>query len=741
MPQPYLQRLQAWFGAPNQILANLFAGLITGLVSVIYSVSYAVLIFSGPLADFFPVGISVALLSATLLALIVGFNSSFQFAVGGPDSDIVAILGLITGVIAAELAAAGAMAALLPTVITVLGASALTAGLFLVVAGKLHVGRWVRFAPYPVIGGILASSGWLFVRGSFKVMTGLPLEVGGLATLGQPEVALRWLPGLLFALATLFLTRRYTHYLLTPGLFIGAVGLFYLLFWSSGLTLPAAIEQGWLFEPFARSQFWWSRPELVLAQVDWVAIAGQSGSLLAVTSLFVMISLLSASAIELATETDADLDRELSGAGWANIVTGLAGGLIGGVSPSRTLLNYRAGGRSRLSGVVVSLFCALILFIGTPWLGYIPKPILGGFLLYLGLSLLWRWLYQTWFQLSLGDYLLIWAMPLTVATIGFLEGVGVGLVIACLIFTVSYSRAGVIKHELSGAAYWSNRIRPHRQEQTLQAYGRQIHILWLQGYLFFGTAAALVDHIRRQLEQESEPAIRFLVLDFQLVNGLDISALHSFSRLQRLARGREITLVYTDLSDHIRRQFEREKLLNEASDNQIFPDLDRGVEWCEEQVLAARGLRRQRFLPLALQLEDLFLAGTDQVRRFMAYLELERFQANQTLIREGDQTEALYFVEDGQVSVLSQLDHGQTRRISTMGAGAILGELGVYRQAVASASVVTDRPSRIYRLPKAALARMEEQDPDLAVIFHRFIASLVAERLVSAMRTIDLLLR
>jgi SulP family sulfate permease len=56
------------------------------------------------------------------------------------------------------------------------------------------------------------------------------------------------------------------------------------------------------------------------------------------------------------------------------------------------------------------------------------------------------------------------------------------------------------------------------------------------------------------------------------------------------------------------------------------------------------------------------------------------------------------------------------------------------------ASVVADRPSRVYRLPRQALDRMQADDPALAALFHQFIARLIAERLVTTSETVDLLL-
>jgi SulP family sulfate permease len=46
-----------------------------------------------------------------------------------------------------------------------------------------------------------------------------------------------------------------------------------------------------------------------------------------------------------------------------------------------------------------------------------------------------------------------------------------------------------------------------------------------------------------------------------------------------------------------------------------------------------------------------------------------------------------------------------------------------------TASVIADQPTRVYRLTTEALRRMERQDPDLAAALHRYMVSLLADRL------------
>ena len=503
----------------------------------------------------------------------------------------------------------------------------------------------------------------------------------------------------------------------------------------TGTNLQQAAAAGWLFPPFAETAYAFPLMPAILGQVNWAVLPAQSASLFALFLITIIDLLLVASGLELALQRPLDLNRELRVTGIANMVTGVFGGFVSCLSTSRTILAHKAGATGRLAGLVVAMVGLLMLFFGDPTIAYIPKPILGGLLLYLGLSLLVQWLYESWRKLQRADYALIWVILLVMGTAGLLPGIAVGIVIASVIFTITYSRISVLKHVLSGADYPSNRARTFQQQRYLGTHAQQIRILWLQGYLFFGTAMQLVEYITKLMEERAG-AVRFLVLDFYHCSGVDASALLSFTKLQRLAREHQVELIYTGLHGTLLAQFIKERIVTEANrDQSLFADLDRGIERCEDELLQTGNLQRQRFMPLALQLSELF-PETEQINAFMHYLEARRFKADETLIAEGEKPTTIYLIEHGQVTISTRLANQQTRRVLTLGSGAILGDWRLPPNGYA----VADQRSQIYTLSQAALQRMAVQNPTLAVIFFQFIAQISGEQLVLANTTIDRLL-
>lgn len=90
-------------------------------------------------------------------------------------------------------------------------------------------------------------------------------------------------------------------------------------------------------------------------------------------------------------------------------------------------------------GLIGVIVIALTLFFGTSIISYFPKIIMGGLLMYLGLTFLFEWAYETWFTLPTIDFVIIWLVLIVISTFGLMPGVGVGLCAALIMFVVSYS--------------------------------------------------------------------------------------------------------------------------------------------------------------------------------------------------------------------------------------------------------------------------------------------------------------
>lgn len=723
-----------------QWLLALASGVLIGGIVIFVSVSLAALIFTGPLAAHLPRGVEIALVSAMVIGLIVSVAGSGSFTIAIPQDRTAPILAIMAASIVSSAPAGADADWILLSVLAAIIGTTLVTGVFLLSLGLARVGNLMRFIPYSVLGGFLAGTGWLLVIGAFRVMTGLDLvSFDEVVLLLNGQELGQWLPGLIVAVAIVVASRRLSLTITLPLLLFGGAAGFYLVMLNHGESIASLAEAGWLLGvPGASgSDFSYSGSLQVLMDANWSAVPLQWEGILTVLVLGAVSIMLTASAMEMLSRSDMDVNRELRVAGIANIAAGLGGGMVGFHSLSLSGLALKMGGRSRLVGVVVALTCGAALWFGSDALSYLPRVVLGGLLLFLGLTLMGRWLIATWGKLPHGEYLVIPLILGIIATLGFLEGILAGLLAATILFVINYSRTSIIRYVLSGKEARSRVARNPDDEARLLEHGAQLLVLKLRGHLFFGTATQLLDRVRVRLNDPTRPALRYVLIDFRQLTGIDSSAMYSFRRLHMIAGQNGFKVLLTDLAPRFQDRLRMQELLRADGIFEAFVDMDRGLEWYENQVLAAAGPARSRSSQSIVQRLSAHLDDPSTVSDFFAYLSKIPFPEGYELIHQGETADDLYFLEEGEVSVYLRVSDEQVIRVQRMGAGTVVGELAFYLGTPRSASVVADGEGMAYRLTRESLERMEIEHPEFAVILHRFIADLLAERLLRTLKTVE----
>ncbi|MFN2137738.1 MAG: SLC26A/SulP transporter family protein [Candidatus Promineifilaceae bacterium] len=741
------------------LLPNISAGLIIGLLQIFMGLSFAALIFSGALSGFLAEGIGLALIGMILLGVIIAAYTSLPGTVGGSQGVPAAIIALMAASIAAEVPAGPASEMSLVTVVVAIAGTAVVTGFFFWLLGRFRLGGLVRFLPYPVVGGFLAGTGWLFLTGAITMMVDMPVSLGALDTLFAPQMLARWLPGLLLALVMLVVTRRSDHYLLLPGMLVGAVLLFFAAARLLGLSPADLSAQGWLLGPFPKAGALWPPiSRAMLGQIYWPAITDQLPNMMAVMAVSAIGLLLNAGGLELVVERDLEVNRELQVAGLANVATGLAGGFVGYKQLSLSTLNFKLGGNSRLPGLVAAAVCALVLVAGASLLALFPKVVIGSLLLLLGLNFLYDWVIAGWFDLPKIDYAIVLVILLVTVAVGFLEAVGLGLLLAVVMFVVSYSQVDVVRHELDGRTFQSRVSRSRAQRQVLRAAGDRLFILQLQGFIFFGTANNLLDRLRNRVNDPNQTQPTFILLDFLRVTGLDSTGLLSFTRMKQLAEQAGITLIFTEPNERVLQQLVQGDLTDDGPSTpgvhaqtgvvRIFPSLDQGVEWCEVHFLQDAGVDlAEPPPPLVEQLLEILFpdgAGDDeraQVQQILERLDKLEIGPGEMLIAMGDKADDLFFLESGQVTSQLVRPGRAPVRLETTSSGSVIGEIGLYLGLARTAEVVADTPSILYRLSLADLKEMEMDNPEAASALHQIIIHLLAERVVHLTNSVKALER
>ena len=713
---------------PSQLIPALMSGVLNGALEVALAVSFAALVFTGELAPYLSRGIGMALFSATVGVAIVALLSSYRASLSASQDVPAAIVALA----AAAVAAAAPPDAQFATVAVVLVLTTLAAGLLFLFLGIFRLTGLVRFLPYPVIGGFLAGTGWLLFVGGIGMMAGRPFSFAGLGDLLASPTLLYWLPGVLAGALILFLAGRVRHHLFLPAAIVATLVLFYLVAFLGGVGLAELSAGGWLLGPFPSGGIWQPLGLAEWARADVSAIWPVVPNLLAAVGISAIALLLNATGLELSLRRDLDLNREMRGAGWANLVAGLGGGFVNYHALSLTMLNARLGVTGRLSGLMVAAVSGVALLFGGAALGLLPKMVFGALLAFLGLSFLWEWVVAAFRRLPHIDYAIVLGILGIIAAVGFLQGVAVGIIAAVVMFVVSYSRSSVVKHELDGTSFSSRVIRNPQTRALLADIGQQAYYLQLQGFIFFGTAYSLLEAVRARVHRTTT---HHVVLDFRQVIGLDSTALLSFEKLRQLARDGDFSLTFAGLPPTLREQFNQGRL-GEGTDGVRFaPNLDRAAEWVEDQLCLMAESSDERPLDASLQT----LVPGPATTRLISYLERREVSPGAYLMHQGDAPDVLYFIESGQVTAQLEQPGRELLRLETMRGGRMVGELGFYLGTQRSAAVVVDRPTVVYVLTQDTLARIERDDPAVAHAFHRLVVHLLGERVLHLMWAVEAL--
>jgi sulfate permease, SulP family len=720
---------------PSRLIPGITAGILAGAIEVVIAVSFAALIFAGPLERHLPAGIGLALVGGLVTLLVLAVTSSFPMTIGSVQDTASALTALIAAGIAASVPAERDLL----DVVLAIALTSTVAGVFFLLLGTLRLGNLVRYMPYPVVGGFLAGTGLLLLRGGMGILTDLPLTLRTVDDLFRSGVAMRWLPGIAFAVLLIVALRRARHPLILPAVIALATVAFYAILVATGTSLAEARGDGWLLGPYPEGALWRPWAWEALGDASWGAILGQAGSAATVLLVGVIALLLNVSGIELAAGRDLDLNRELRAAGAANVALGLGAGMVGFHALSLSVLAHRIGARSRLPGLVAAAVVMAALIIGASVVTVVPTPVIGGLVVFLGLGFLVEWIVDAWSRLPRVDYMVVLLILLAIAFFGFLVGVGIGLVFAVALFVVDYSRTEIVKHSVTGAELRSKVDRDPGLQDLLRAEGARVHIFKLQGFAFFGTANALLERIRARIRDPLLPPLRALVLDFRRVGGIDSSAVLGFRKAQQLAEAEGFDLVLTGVPPRPRRQLDQGGLAEGNLDRlRYLDDLDRGLQWCEERLVEeARGEVTERepfWQRLAAELPD------GDAERLRPYLEPVEVPAGHKLIRQGDQPDDVYLLEEGVLTAVMGDEDGSAVRLRTMGPGTVVGEVGLYTGGVRTASIITEEPSRLLRLSRRSLEAMERDDPQLAAALHRMFARSLAARLTDTLHTVDALL-
>jgi SulP family sulfate permease len=309
-------------------------------------------------------------------------------------------------------------------------------------------------------------------------------------------------------------------------------------------------------------------------------------------------------------EDNLNLDRELIAHGLSNALSGFAGSIQNYLVYSNSVLFLKAGGGSRLAGIMLALLTMVVLFIGPAVIGFIPVMMVGTLIFLLGFELFLEAVWDTRKKLKALEYITVRPRSLgssendarinvsqvvaivsVMGTYDFVIGIFVGIGLAFVSLVVQTSRIPAVRASYSGEIAGSTVRRNPTQYRYLRHVGTQIHVTKLAGYLFFGTIVSVEARIRALIEDEAfhERPIRFLIFDLWHVTGIDYSAAEAFNRLNRVFSRKGVTLIMSGVNAEgpLGSSLRSVGLGQDGDSNEVrmFSDLNSALESCENDLL------------------------------------------------------------------------------------------------------------------------------------------------------------
>ena len=497
----------------RDLRADALAGLTVAIVAL--PLSMAIAIASG-------VGPERGLYTTIVGGFLVSALGGSRFQIGGPAGAFIVL-------VAACVMAIGLQGLILATFLS---------GLFLMAAGVLRLGTYIRFIPYPVTVGFTAGIAVIIFASQLRDLFGLTLvaaEPGELiakietlwASRGSfTPAALAVAAGVIAVVQGMKLWRP-----AAPGMLL-AVILASVAVALLGLPVETI---GTKFGELPRTL-----PAPALPDFSAPAIMAALPWAVSFTLLGAIESLLSAVVADGMSGARHRSNAELLAQGAANCGSALFGGFCVTGTIARTATNVRAGSRGPVSGMLHALFVLAFMLIAAPLAAYIPLAALAGVLAIVAWNMAEKEEFWHLLRSSRADAIVLLVTFGLVIFRDLTEGIVVGFALGGLVFISRMSEAA----EVTG----------HDPAAQAASDGDRVTIR-LRGPWFFGAAARLGAVLEKIADQPRE-----FVVDISEVPLIDSSGARSFLLLARRLARREGVLIIVGARPAVRQTLEHQGL-------------------------------------------------------------------------------------------------------------------------------------------------------------------------------------
>ena len=508
--------MKAFFNFKH-IKGDFFGGITAGIVALPLALAFGVQSGLGAIAGLY---------GAMVLGVFAALFGGTETQVSGPTGPMTVVSAMV---IASAIEISGSLQAGMGIVI----ASFFLAGGFQILYGLLKIGKYIKYIPYPVLSGFMTGIGVIIILFQIYPFLGHVSEkntVDIFLNLSDPIATMNiYAVGLgALTIVIIYLFPKINKSI--PSALVALLvvsGLAYFLNLDVPLIgeIPQGIPTIYIGEMFnIDPSLYWTILEFALM----------------LSALGAIDSLLTSVIADNITKTKHNSDQELIGQGIGNIAASIIGGLPGAGATMRTVVNVNAGGKTKLSGLIHGLFLVSILFGLGKFAAFIPLSVLSGILITVGIGIIDYKGLRHLSRVPRPDAVVLVLVLLITVFGNLLHAVGVGVVLACVLFMKKSS--DIVENESSlealtgfgGEEPWVD------ESEIYKKYSNKIFIKHLYGPMFFGFTSRFQELIK-QLKGDA----KILIIRMDKVPHIDQSGMYALEESIADLQKDKVVVVFT----------------------------------------------------------------------------------------------------------------------------------------------------------------------------------------------------
>ncbi len=515
---------------------DLMAGITVAAVALPLALAFGV--SSGATA-------AAGLVTAIIGGIIISIFSGASFQISGPTGAMTAIL--------VTLAAKYGMQGILT--------ACFFAGIILILAGILKLGRMIYYIPSSVITGFTSGIAIIIALGQLDNFFGVKSH-GSLAitkfisyfTQGfHPDI-----PTMCIGLAVIIIMVIWPKKL-NDKVPSSLAALIIILIANCFLKLDVA-----MVGDIPKSLFLDDR--LSIAGIDFAKFWDLFVPALSIAALGMIESLLCGASAGKMKKEELNADRELIAQGIGNIVIPFFGGVPATAAIARTSVAIKAGCETRLTGVIHAGILLLSMFVLAPVMSVIPLSALAGVLI------VTAWRMNDWTNIKFifshkfksGMIKFLVTMAATVV-LDLTQAIVIGVAVSVILILIKLTDIEINISEIDSERLEEAGIH-------LPRISGKVRVAYLTGAIFF----AVVDKLTKKL-QEQEGVTEGLILSMRGVPVIDLSGIQAMIDLVKELEGHGTEVYLTSVQPKVLEEMRKGGLIDLIGEEYIFDSAEEAI--------------------------------------------------------------------------------------------------------------------------------------------------------------------